>query len=98
MWWSGRSGERGEGEARTTQEFSAALHSWELAITRASFVSFLFVVANEKLLPETHSDCKETRKSSCKETNKKEKETQQNCKQTNKQTKKEKCSKRDWLA
>jgi hypothetical protein len=86
MWWSGSRGKRGEGEAATTGEFSAALHNWELAITRASFVPFLFVVAKGKLLPETQIDCKETRKAVAKKQTKKRKKRNKTAnKQTNKQ-------------
>jgi hypothetical protein len=91
MWWSGSRGERGEGEAATTREFSAALHNWELAITNASFVSFLLLLQTGNSFRK-HTPTAKKQEKQLQRNKQKEKETQQNCKERKKQTKKEKCS------
>jgi hypothetical protein len=83
MWWAGSRGERGEGEAATTLEFSAALHNWELAIARASFVSFLLLLQTGNSFGKRTPTAKKQEKQ-LQRNKQKEKETQQNCKQTNK--------------
>jgi len=98
MWWFGSRGERGEGEAATTREFSATLHNWELAIARASLVSFLLLLQTGNSFRKRDPTAKKQEKQ-LQRNKQKEKKTQQNCKETNKETnKKERRNAQEGLA
>jgi hypothetical protein len=89
MWWSGSRGERGEGEAATTLEFSATLHNWEVAIARASFDSFFLLLQTGNSFGK-HTPTAKKQEKQLQRNKQKEKETQQNCKETNKTKQKQK--------